>query len=229
MQCLDEVVVATTPLRGDADITKICVEKGVRYFLGDPVDVLKRLRDTAEFFDFDYVINITPDNTLFSMYLIDLMAVEIRNNPDADYLRFKDAMLGTGIYALRREALRTVCDFKETLDTEIWGPLFHEKYFNVVEIELPEFLKANYRLTMDTPEDYAMLNRVYEGLHITRNNLVELSEVIHFLDAHPEIAAINSKIMQTSVDPKVIQNIRSRFESHESEFFSLKEKYYGRK
>ena len=223
---IDEVVVATTPLKSDADVTKVCCEKGVRYFQGDPVDVLKRLRDTADYFGFDYVVNITPDNTLFSVYLIEKMVTEIENT-NADYLRFDNIMLGSGIYALKREALHTVCEFKECIDTEIWGPLFHEKYFNINIIETPEILRANYRLTMDTPEDYKMLNRLYEGMKITKNNVVELEQVINFLDSHPEIADINSGVTQTSVSPEVISSIRRHFEENENRFYEIRNKYYS--
>lgn len=224
---IDEVVVATTPLKTDADVTKVCCEKKVRYYQGDPVDVLKRLRDTAEYFDFDYVVNITPDNTLFSIYLIDLMVTNIKQS-GADYYRFKDIMLGSGIYALKREALQTVCDFKETLDTEIWGPLFHEKYFDVVELDTPEFLKADYRLTMDTPEDYLMLNRIYEDLNISKENIVELERVINYLNKNPEVAGINKDIVQSSVPKEIIFNIRNHFEKHENEFYEIRNKYYER-
>ncbi len=226
---IDEVVVATTPLNSDADITKVCCEKKVRYFQGDAVDVLKRLRDTALYFDFDYVVNITPDNTLFSIYLIDLAVSAIKKNPDIDYLRFKNVMLGTGMYALKKEALQTICDFKEIFDTEIWGPLFHEKYFNIAEIETPSFLQANYRLTMDTPEDYKLINRIYCDLKITKNNIPELENVISYLDSNPEIASINAAIQQSTVPEEVITAIRKHFETNEEKFYLIKNKYYGRK
>lgn len=224
---IDEVVVATTPLNSDADITKICCEKHVRYFQGDAVDVLKRLKDTAEFFDFDFVVNITPDNTLFSIYMIDMLVKAIKNESESDYLRFKNVMLGTGIYALKKEALQTICEFKETLDTEIWGPLFHEKYFKIVEIETPSFLQADYRLTMDTPEDYELISQIYSRLKIARDNIPDLQNVISFLNANPEIAAINQSIHQTSVPEEIIFKIREHFDMEKDKFFRIKSKYYG--
>ncbi len=224
---IDEVVVATSPLNIDSEVSKVCIKKGVRYFQGDPDDVIKRLKDTAEYFDFDYVVNITPDNTLFSMYLIDLMVAKIKENPNYDFIKFKDPMLGTGIYALKREALQTICEFKNILDTEIWGPLFQPEYFNILEIEVPKFLQGNYRLTMDTPDDYMMLSKVFRGLNITKDNLVELDAVIEFLDKNPEIAKINTEIIQKSNLDSVIESIKSNFKENESEFFEIKNKYYG--
>ncbi len=224
---IDEVVVATTPLNSDADITKVCCEKNIRYFQGDAVDVLKRLRDTAEYFDFDYIVNITPDNTLFSVYMIDMAVAAMKKDKKIDYLKFRNVMLGTGIYGLKREALQTICEFKEIFDTEIWGSLFHEKYFNIAEVEVPSFLRANYRLTMDTPEDYKLMNRIYSDLKITKNNIPELEDVILYLDKNPQIAEINSNIRQSTVSEDQIAAIRKHFETNEEKFYMIKAKYYG--
>lgn len=226
---IDEVVVATTPLPGDAEISRVCLEKGVRYFQGDPDDVLKRFRDTARYFDFDFVVNITPDNTLFSVYLIDLMVSYIKDHPTAEYLNFQGAMLGTGIYALKREALEVICDFKSVMDTEIWGPLFHKDYFEVHSLELPGFAQANYRLTLDTPEDYLFIKKLYQGMDIRAGYLPDLADIISFLDANPSIAAINAGVKQASLDPQVIQGIEHRFKENKDLFDSLRLKYQSQR
>ena len=226
---IDEVVVATTHLETDSEISKVCIEKGIRYYQGDPDDVLLRIKDTAEYFRFDYVVNITPDNTLFSVHLIDLIVSAIKEDPTIDFLRFKDAMLGTGIYAIKKEALLTVCEFKNIIDTEVWGPLFHDKYFNIKELELPSFLKANYRLTMDTESDYIMLSRVYEGLNIRGNNIVELNTVIDYLNNNPEIASINAYIEQKPIAAGILEDIQRNYVENETEFFRIKNKYYKEK
>jgi spore coat polysaccharide biosynthesis protein SpsF (cytidylyltransferase family) len=223
---IDEVVVATTSLASDAEISKICVKKNIRYFQGSPEDVLLRLKDTAEYFDFDYVVNITPDNTLFSIYLIDLMVSAIKEDSSMEFIRFEDAMLGTGVYALKREALQAVCEFKNVLDTEIWGPLFHEEYFNVRRLEVPEFLKAEYRLTMDTELDYMMLSRIYDGLDVRPGKIVTLNQVIRFLDDHPDIASINDGVVQQNVSQQDIDKIKKRFYENEALFYSIKAKCY---
>lgn len=223
---IDEVVVSTTQLASDSEITKICVNKGVRYFQGDPDDVLSRLKDTAEYFSFDYIVNITPDNTLFSMYMIDIMTNAIKEDTTLDFLRFENAMLGVGLYALKIEALQTICEFKEIIDTEIWGPLFDEEYFNVKKLAVPSFIEGNYRLTMDTELDYLMLDRIYRDLNINKNNIVELNTVIEYLRGNPEVAKINSAIIQQGVQEDVIKNIKSTFRTNENKFIKIKAKYY---
>ncbi len=224
---IDEVVVATTALPSDSEVSKVCVKRGVRYYQGDPEDVVLRLRDTARYFDFDYVVNITPDNTLFSMYLVDLLIKEIKDDKTIDFLKYKDALLGTGVYALKREAIETICDFKTITNTEIWGVLFNDRYFNVKSMEVPAFLKSNYRLTLDTENDYKLMNRIYRELRISQDHIPELYEVIEYLDAHPEIAGINSDVIQATNTADVVEKVNRLFTEHEEEFYKIRERYYG--
>ena len=102
-----------------------------------------------------------------------------------------------------------------------------EKYFKIVEIETPSFLQADYRLTMDTPEDYELISQIYSRLKIARDNIPDLQNVISFLNANPEIAAINQSIHQTSVPEEIIFKIREHFDMEKDKFFRIKSKYYG--
>ncbi len=225
---IDEVVVATTGLQSDSQISKICADKGVRYFMGDPDDVLKRLRDTADYFDFDYIVNITPDNVLFSIYLIELMVDAIKENPAGEYFRFTDAMFGTGIYALKKQALDVVCEFKDIIDTEIWGPLFHEEFYKIVDLKVPAHLNRSYRLTMDTEADYALVSRIYRDLGICRSNLTDLNVIVDYLDKNPDIASINQNIVQAKLDPKITETIDSLYHAQTELFNDIKRRVYGR-
>ncbi|PHS31924.1 MAG: 3-deoxy-manno-octulosonate cytidylyltransferase [Alkaliphilus sp.] len=225
---IDEVVVATTSLVSDSPISKICQHKGVRYFQGHPDDVLLRLKDTAKYFEFDYIVNITPDNTLFSIYLIELIVSEIKEDTSLDFLKFKNPMLGTGIYALKMEALETICEFKNIIDTEIWGHLLDNRLFNVKELEIPKFLRGKYRLTMDTELDYILISKIYSDLGITKKNLLDLNEIIRYLDDNQQIAEINKNVSQKPVSQEILKKISSNFENNKSSFEKIKAKYYRR-
>lgn len=224
---IDEVVVATTALESDSEVSRICLKKGIRYCQSSPDDVILRIRDTARYFDFDYIVNITPDNTLFSMYLADLIVKEIKEDRSIDFVKYKDALLGTGIYALKREAVETVCDFKTITDTEIWGVLFNDKFFNVKVLNVPNFLQSNYRLTLDTEDDYRMISTIYHDMNIRKNNIPELYEIIEYLDAHSEVASINQGVVQSTNTDSLIDKVNQLFEEHKEEFFEIHKKYYG--
>ena len=224
---IDEVVVATTSLESDSEVSRICLKKGIRYCQSDPEDVILRLRDTARYFDFDYVVNITPDNTLFSMYLVDLIIKEIKEDRSIDFIKYQNALLGTGVYALKKEAIETICDFKTITDTEIWGMLFNDKYFNVKVLEVPSFLNRDYRLTLDTEDDYRLLSIIYKELRISQDNIPELVDIIRFLDEHPSIASMNAEVVQTTNPQELVEKVDKMFDDNKEEFNLIRDRYYG--
>ncbi|RLL85239.1 cytidylyltransferase domain-containing protein [Petrotoga sp. Shatin.DS.tank11.9.2.9.3] len=224
---IDEVVVATTNLKSDSEITKICIENNVRYYQGDPDDVLKRIKDTMEFFDFDYALNITPDNPLFSYYLGNILADIIKNsNQNYDFLKFDNVPLGTMIYGLNRNCVRTICEFKDIIDTEVWGPLIKEEYFNVLKIKAPDMFDREYRLTLDTFQDFEMIRKIFNSIQKENKKPVDFSTVIDFLDKNKTIADINKNIIQKPVNPELLKKVDELFQDNFNEFLELKKKYY---
>ena len=55
-----------------------------------------------------------------------------------------------------------------------------------------------YRITLDTPEDYEVICKVYEALY-EEGNKFTLAQILDYLKAHPEVVSINSMIHQKKV------------------------------
>ena len=55
-----------------------------------------------------------------------------------------------------------------------------------------------YRITMDTPEDFEVITKVYEALYEEGNEFT-LAQILDYLKTHPEVASINSEIQQKKV------------------------------
>ena len=58
-----------------------------------------------------------------------------------------------------------------------------------------EGTEGSYRLTVDTPEDYQVVQSVYQALSRDGNDF-GLKDILRFLGAHPEIASINRMVVQ---------------------------------
>jgi hypothetical protein len=56
--------------------------------------------------------------------------------------------------------------------------------------ETGQDLSMSHRFTVDYPEDYALIARVYEALHGVPRPF-SLGEILQFLDAHPKVFALN--------------------------------------
>jgi spore coat polysaccharide biosynthesis protein SpsF (cytidylyltransferase family) len=57
-----------------------------------------------------------------------------------------------------------------------------------------ELLRPRYFLSVDYPEDLALLEGIYERFN--RRNDMELREVVSYLDANPGLTAINAGLHQ---------------------------------
>ena len=77
-----------------------------------------------------------------------------------------------------------------------WFHDHHDK-FTITHVEPPTYLKnCPFRLTVDTPEDFALMEKIFSQLHPIPPSNLDIQNVIKFLDAHPQVSALNSKIKQ---------------------------------
>jgi len=227
VQGVDEVVIAIANEPENNIITKICSAKNIRYFIGDPIDVFKRIKETSDFFGYDYIATITPDNPLFSTHIVNLMIKEIYNDPNIDYIKIdQDSVpIGSWPYILNVKLLRTLSEFKSIINTEIWGVLIKEDFFKVKTLSFKNVYNSKFRLTLDTYEDYLVINKIYAEI-LKDKNFVTLDDAIFFLETHPEIAEINSHVVQKSVNLEIIKQINEMYAKNADLLKEIKRKYY---
>lgn len=227
---IDEIVVSTTSEPESAIITELCLNNRIRYYIGDPKDVFKRIKETSEFFGFDFALTITPDNPLFSVYIANLMVKKILEDPSIDFLKVspKSVPIGSWLYMLNIKLMKTLTEFKDIIDTEIWGVLIKKEFFNVKELCLENFYEINYRLTLDTIEDYLVIKKIYDEI-LKNKNFVTLKDALEFLKQHPDIALINSAIKQKEIDNKILEKIENMYRKNQLKFKEIKNRYYGGK
>jgi len=59
-------------------------------------------------------------------------------------------------------------------------------------------LSRSHRFTVDYPEDYQLLSRVFEELWTPQDPVFPLSRVLRLLEAHPEVRALNAKYLNVN-------------------------------
>lgn len=77
-----------------------------------------------------------------------------------------------------------------------WGKYFVQSgLFKVETLPAEENVRRpEYRMTLDYPEDLEFFRATIRGLDPRHERRLRLAEVVEFLDAHPEIAAISQKV-----------------------------------
>ena len=203
----EEIIICTSTVSQDDPLEVIAKEEGVKCFRGDSEDVLLRLTNAAKLFDVETVISCTADNPFVDPGYVDKLYqyhIEQKN----EFTRIDGLPWGVSSFAVSRDALKKACDLKDETDTEVWMGYFigmgHFKWgvLKVVDnlVHWPEL-----RVTVDTPEDFLMVTRIFDELNDS-NNIFPLTEIVSLCRQNPDIPAINKNVQQKAGIPIKLKN-----------------------
>lgn len=200
-----DVIVATTTNPEDYVIERACKEWGVSYHRGSWNDVLRRYYDTAVAYSSDVIVRVTSDCPLIDPAIIDLT---IRGLGDNDYVTNvfdRNFPRGMDAEVFRMSALEKAArEATKPFDHEHVTPYIRENsgtLFKTANIDMPEtYHFPQFRLTLDTPEDYQLFQAIYHEFY-RPGELIDVPTVLRWLQAHPEIAALNETVVQKP-DPR---------------------------
>lgn len=200
---IDKVIVATTKNVEDDTIVKECESIGAYYYRGSQDNVLSRYYEAAKEEKADIVIRVTSDCPLIDPFIIDKMIdyfIEEKNDSNIDYLS------NTLIETFPRGFDVEVFTFKSLEQAYNHATYDYEKehvtpyiYINKDKFKIANYSNdknySQYRLTLDTTEDYEVLKKVYDNLY-KKDDMFYFDEIISYLENNPEISQINKQIKQ---------------------------------
>ncbi len=201
---IDPLVLMTSTNPQDDPLVEAAERNGIPCFRGSEDDVLLRIRDCARQFDVDLIISATADDPLKEPVLIEQM---IRKYLDEgfDMCEMEGAPNGCECYALRRTAVEKACELKDASDTEFWGPYLKEAGIfkcDVIHVTDPRIRRPNYRVTVDTQEDFDLVTRIFDRLLKKKANF-DIYDICRMLDDNPEMLKLNAEIEQRTA-PKAV-------------------------
>lgn len=202
----DKIIICTSPIWQDDPLEEIAQQESVGCYRGDPDDVLLRLTLAAEDHGIDTVVNCTADNPLVDPEYIDRL-VDFHHDLGYDYSCCRGLPLGTFSYVLSYPAMVKACEIKGETDTEVWGGYFTRTGLFTWE-EMPVDSDVDWpglRLTVDTPEDFELINRIFDELY-TPGQVFSLRDVIDLCRRKPELVKINADIEQKPAKPIKIKD-----------------------
>ena len=203
-ETLDEVVVATTTLPEDDAIVSLALAEGWPVDRGSETDLLGRYLGAARAHDAEVVVRITSDCPLIDPDVIDRVVAAFRA-ANVDYasntLEPRTYPNGLDIEVIRREALeRAGREDDDPAWREHATPYIyrHPELFRLLRVSAEDGGHPEQRWSVDTPEDYELVRRIYDALG--RDDFTWL-EAFSVVDAHPDWAAINRDVLQKTVPP----------------------------
>jgi spore coat polysaccharide biosynthesis protein SpsF len=223
----NDIVLCTSHLSQDLPLVKSSIKNDIFYYNGSPEDVLQRLLDAAELFQMDYIVGITADNPMFSIYHANLITDMFKANNDLDFIYTTGMPIGVNIYGMKTKALKTVCSIKEEIDTEIWGYLINRpEIFNVEEIIAGiEFRFENCRMTLDEINDYKFFERLYS--FFPKEDVIDVLDAYRCLEENQDMAAINNMVIQKDLDAEIKERITKFYKDNKNAIVDLKNSIYS--
>jgi spore coat polysaccharide biosynthesis protein SpsF len=223
---ISEIVLCTSANPQDRPLVDVASKEGIYYFNGDEDDVLKRLLDAAKFFGLDYFLGITADNPLITIRYSDLIVDEIAKGRH-DFIKLEGLPFGAATYGMSVKALETVCRVKTIVDTEIWGCLVDRpEIFDVRVIKVEgELNRPELRFTLDYDKDYELINNIYSN--VPCGMVLDLQDVIDYLDNNPGLARINQNCVQLALDEGTREEIDRNYEENLAEIREIRDEIYS--
>lgn len=204
---LDEVVIALPDGSGDDPIIDLAEKIGVPHYRGSEDDVLSRVVDTARSRRADILVQLTGDCPLMDHRLIDA-CVQKYLEDKWDYIAndlVRTYPIGFDVAVMSVNLLASTLDEPDLdeVDREHVTTYLVERpeRFRLYNVSAPPDLSyPEMQVTLDTPEDYAVIRNVFEHLY-PRNPDFSTGDVIHYLLESPDIASINEQIKRKSKRP----------------------------
>jgi N,N'-diacetyllegionaminate synthase len=190
---VDEVVLATSTLEEDAVLRDHTLGGKVKFWQGDPEDVISRYLGACQAYDIDVVVRLTGDSPVVSPE-IGKIVLESHFQSGADFTEVVNPTIGTHSQVYNVEALKRVIELVGRAEYSEHMTLYmtnNPDIFKVNYVNLPDELMRDYRLTLDYPEDLEMFNQLFKKL--AEENLDStLLNVFKVLDENPHIPKINA-------------------------------------
>lgn len=198
---IDGIIIATTTMKEDDVIVEIAQRCNINFFRGSENDVLARYYYAAKKFDVKNIVRITSDCPLIDPYIIDDVVDCYQNNPvdimtnvpneweKMSYPRGLDLEIFSFDW-LERAFFEATSQY----DREHVSPYIYEhaetRYYYKYKKDY-----SQYRLTLDTIEDWEVIKRIYDHFYNGEHNFY-FEDIVKYLEQHPEIAIINQGVQQ---------------------------------
>lgn len=206
---VDEVILATSNLEEDAVLKDYTLGERVRFWQGDPDDVIQRYLGACDHYDIDVIVRITADCPAVSSEIAEYLLMH-HFRTGADYTAAKDFAVGTACEIYNTEALRRIINYLGSAmysEYMTWYMQNNADIFKVELVDLPESYVRDYRLTLDYPEDLEIFTKIYEVLDSEYKDAT-LENVFGILDSDQSLAKINSHlVLKYKTDAELIERL----------------------
>lgn len=199
ISCIDEIVLGISAGVENEVFRTIADEKGLRYVVGDPIDVLSRLVSCGKLAGATDIFRITSESPFLHFEPVsDLWQRHQAENADATFL--DDIIDGCGFEIISLRALEESHSSGELRHRSELCTLYireHHQKYKIIKAPAPaELIRKDLRLTVDNPEDLAVCRIVYGQLKAAAPR-IPVAQIVQFLDANPRLIEMTARYAET--------------------------------
>jgi spore coat polysaccharide biosynthesis protein SpsF (cytidylyltransferase family) len=193
-----DIIISTTTNKIDDAIVEFARERNVRVYRGSEEDVLDRFYKTAMEYRLGTIVRVTPDCPMLDPSVMDRVISKYLSG-DYDYVSntikptYPDGF-DTEIFSF--QALeRAWREAKLYSEREHVTPYIvkNPKLFRLYNVEKDGEDLSWMRFTVDTPEDYEFISKIFEKLYDTKD-IFYMDDILEILRENPELCSINKGI-----------------------------------
>lgn len=197
-ECLREIVLATSTDPADEAVAEAAASLGVACHRGSLLDVLDRYTQAARLHDAQHVMRITADCPLLDPRICDRVA-DLYFTSGADHAATSPGFPeGLDCEVFSRAALEDAWENARLPSEREHVTLYfrnHRERFRLTSLD-NESDQGGYRVTVDEPADLEVVAAVLRGLYPVHGPAFTRSDIVEFLDAHPDVKRTNASIVR---------------------------------
>jgi spore coat polysaccharide biosynthesis protein SpsF len=198
------IILATSTNNENDELAEYAKALGIAVFRGSETNVLERYYLAAKEVNAQIIVRVTADNPLIDGEFIRENVEEYwKTNNERTYLTSGISQtypLGMSVevfsFNLLEEAFNNA---KLSAEFEHVTPYLHQNIpgnIQIISLKRKES-KYNYRLTVDTPEDFTFIKKLIEDFGCDK---LTMEQIITVIDDHPSLQSMNRNIHQKRWD-----------------------------
>jgi len=206
------LIVATSTKKQDDLIIELCQRKNIAFFRGSENNVLDRCIKAAKAYKLDAFVRLGADNPFVDWEIINrllyIFLKEYNNGNHIEYLSNcmqRSFPLGLDVEIMTKDVLlkvekkiRPLPDDQRKLNEINVIPYIHQNcdQFNTFSYH-EDFDHSHLRWTLDTPEDFELIKKVYIELYY-KNSEFLMKDILALFEKNPELSHINAEVIPKS-------------------------------
>jgi spore coat polysaccharide biosynthesis protein SpsF len=189
IECIHEIVLGISEGVENEVFIRIAREKGLRYVLGDQIDVLSRLVTCGILSNATDIFRVTSESPFLFFEPVE-EAWKIHQDGHADATFMDDVIDGCGFEIISLQALQESHERGCQKHRSELCTLYireHPEAYKIIKLSPPtRLVRRDLRLTVDNPEDLTVCRRIYTQFK-DQAPLIPVEKIVSFLDAHPHL------------------------------------------